>query len=449
MSDRPTRRWGRRSLRRRDGSRRPSAAERVAVIGAGAGGICAARHLLERGIDVTVLELGSHVGGLWVYDNDNGRSPAYRSLHINSEARVTQYPDFPFPEGTPLFPSHEQVHAYLGAYANHHDVTPHIRFNCRVVAVEPSPSHRPQWRVRLADGSEEVYDGVVVASGHQGVPSHPPFADRFDGEYLHSQAYRVPEPFRDRDVLVVGTGNSALDIAADVCGVAASTTLCARSPVLIMPRMMFGVPTARVLGRIEKRWMPWRVRRALRVLVAHVAHGRMEQWGFTTPDRPTHPAGHPSIMSHIAYDRIKVRPAITSVEGTTIEFADGDRREYDAVIAATGYEVDLPFLSPDIVCTEDRRVDLYKRVLAPGWPGLYFVGFFNVSGGANIRMMDVQARWVAALAAGDTAAPDEGTMRSWIAEERRALEVTYPDSPRYGLELDPRSYPREVAAEHP
>ena len=79
---------------------------RAAVIGAGAAGLCAAKHLLQAGLDVTVLELGSRIGGLWVCGNDNGLSPAYQSLHLNSESRVTAYKDFPFPDGTPLYPDH-------------------------------------------------------------------------------------------------------------------------------------------------------------------------------------------------------------------------------------------------------------------------------------------------------------------------------------------------------
>ena len=88
---------------------------RIAVIGAGAGGLSAARHLLQSGHDVTVYEKGSFVGGLWVYDNDNGLSVAYESLHINSETRVTAFRDYPFPPGTPVFPSHRHVAAYLDA----------------------------------------------------------------------------------------------------------------------------------------------------------------------------------------------------------------------------------------------------------------------------------------------------------------------------------------------
>ncbi len=148
---------------------------RVAVIGAGAAGVCAARHLLQRRLEVTVFEMGSCIGGLWVCENDNGRSPAYRSLHINSEASVTAYPDFPFPEGTPLFPPHAVVRSYLESYARAFGVDRHIRFRSQVVRVEPVAEAR--WEVVLADGRSEVFDAVVAAPGHQAEPSHPPFRE--------------------------------------------------------------------------------------------------------------------------------------------------------------------------------------------------------------------------------------------------------------------------------
>ena len=108
-----------------------SARKRVAVIGAGAAGLCAARHLLARGVEVVVYELGSCIGGLWVFNNDNGIAPAYQSLHLNSEAKVTAYRDFPFPEDGPLYPDHREVRRYLEAYADKFGVRPHIRFNSK------------------------------------------------------------------------------------------------------------------------------------------------------------------------------------------------------------------------------------------------------------------------------------------------------------------------------
>ena len=149
-----------------------------AVIGAGAGGLCAAKHLLARGIDVTLFEAGSQIGGLWVYENDSGMSSAYRSLHINSEARVSTFVDFPFPEGHSLYPDHREMQRYFISYAQHFDLTRRIRFNSRVLAIEPEGE---RYRIALEQGAPGTFDGVVVASGHQSVPRHPPQVEGFAG----------------------------------------------------------------------------------------------------------------------------------------------------------------------------------------------------------------------------------------------------------------------------
>lgn len=417
----------------------------IAVVGAGAGGLCAAKHLLGQGAEVTVFELGPRLGGLWVYENESGRSPAYRSLRINSEAAVTSYRDFPFPDGTPIYPSHGEIADYLEAYADHFDVRRHIRFSTRVEAVELGEGSG--WTVRVQDGSETSFDAVVVATGHQAEPAHPEFRERFEGEYLHSHAYRVPEPFRDKRVLVVGTGNSALDVAADISGVTESTTISSRSPVLIMPRMVWGMPVARILAKVEKPWLPWPVARRIRELLTRIVHGSMEQWGFETPKQRTHPASHPSVMALVAWNRIAVRPGVAGVNGSEVRFTDGARESFDSLIAATGYEIDMPFLSRQTSPVIGRRVDLYRRVASPQWPGLYFVGYFNVSGGGNIRMMDIQSRWLAAVIGGRLDLPDEATMRESIEHERRHMAALYPSSPRYGLELDPREYGLQIRAD--
>ncbi len=423
----------------------PGGPRRVAVIGAGAAGLCAARHLLARGVEVVVYEVGSQVGGLWVYDNDSGLSPAYASLHLNSEARVTAYQDFPFPEGGPLYPDHRQVHRYLASYADTFGVTPHIRFRSRVSDVSPLAAGR--WRVTLADGTSSDFDAVVVGTGHQGLPAHPDWRADFQGDYLHAHSYRVPEPFRGKRVLVVGVGNSAVDIAADICVVTQSTIISARSPVLMMPRMLFGVPTSRVLARLEKPWMPWALRRTIRETLTRIVHGRMEQWGFTTPKSRTHPTSHPSLMSHFVWDRIKAKPGIDSVQGQEVRFVDGTRETFDTVIAATGYHVDLPFLAPALRPLDGHRLDLFLRVIHPKCPGLYFVGMFNVAGGGNIRMMDDQAQWVTELVTGAVAPPDEATVRAAMAEEQAFLRKHYPAAPRYALELDPVFYRGQLARE--
>ena len=420
--------------------------KKIAVIGAGAAGLCAAKHLKSRGHAVTIYEIGSRIGGLWVYENDNGISPCYKSLHVNSEAKVTAYKDYPFPEGTPLYPDHLQLTRYLEGYADRFGLRPLIRFNAPVSEVRQTSAG---WVVTAGDGSVETYDSVVVGSGHQSEPRHPPFARDFAGDYIHAHSYRVPEPYAGKHVLVVGIGNSACDIAADVCTQTASTTIAARSPVLLMPRMFLGVPTSRVLGKLEKPWMPWPVRRFIRTTIARMAHGTMEQWGFRTPKTRTHPAGHHLLIGQFIWGRITAKPGIRGVSGRTVTFEDGTARDFDAIIAATGYEVTTPFLIPAHAPMDGQWPDLFHRVVKPGVPGLYFIGFFNVSGGGNIRMMDDQAEYIAALETGEARLPSASDMRAEIAAERGRIAKLYPDSPRYGLELDPQVYRaalgREVA----
>ena len=233
-----------------------------------------------------------------------------------------------------------------------------------------------------------------------------------------------------------------MDIAADICTVTERTVLCARSPVLIMPRMMFGVPNSRTLVAIEKPWVPWAVRIWARSFLTRIFHGRMEQWGFRTPNTRTHPISHPTLIAHIAWKRIAVRPGIKSVTGQEVAFVDGSSETFDSIIAATGYQTDFSYLPPGASPLSGTRLDLYNRVVHPSLPGLYFIGFFDVSGGSNIRMMDDQAEYIAALASGAIKRPSKDAMLAAIAADHGWSATQFPDSPRYGLELDPRRLPQ-------
>ncbi|SCW33818.1 Predicted flavoprotein CzcO associated with the cation diffusion facilitator CzcD [Sphingobium faniae] len=415
------------------------------IIGAGVGGLCTARHLLAAGFDVTIFEAGSTVGGLWVYNNDSGRSPAYRSLRINSEAKVTSFVDFPFRDDIPLYPGHEEMARYLRSYADRFDVYRHVRFRSEVTAVEPEGDG---FRLTLRDGESFRFDGVVVATGHQSIPRHPPEIANFTGDYIHAHAYRVPEPYAGQRVLVIGPGNSGVDIASDICTVTDKTYLAARSPVLIMPRLMFGVPNSRVLGKIELPFLPWRARLWLRTMMTRIFHGTMESWGFRTPRTRTHAISHPTLISHIAWERIMAKPAIDRIDGRSVHFVDGSEEQIDAIIAATGYETDLPFLSEATSPMQGPKMMLYNRIVHPDYPGLYFVGYFDVTGGSNIRMMDEQAEYVAAVASGAIALPDPEGMKQAIEEDYAWQARQFPGSPRYALELDPVRYRKRLAADY-
>jgi dimethylaniline monooxygenase (N-oxide forming) len=417
--------------------------QKFAVIGAGAGGLAAARHLKDRGLSVTLFEIGSRIGGLWAYENDSGRSPAYEALRINSEQQVSSYVDFPFPNGTQLYPGTDEMEAYFNAYADAHGLREHIRFCSKVEAIQPIAGGG--YQIVLADGSAEQFDGVVVASGHQSIPRHPPQVDGFTGEYIHAHEYRIPEPYRNKSVLVIGPGNSGVDIASDICTVTKHAFLAARSPVLIMPRLMFGVPNSRILGKIEKPWMPWKLRVWMRTRLVQMFHGRMEQWGFRTPKGRTHPISHPTLISHIAWNRVTAKPGLDRIDGRTVHFADGSSEQIDSIIAATGYETDLPFLPNEINPIRGTHMNLYNRIVHPDLPHLYFVGFFDVTGGSNIRMMDDQSTYAAAAASGAITLPSQAAMCRAIDEDLAFQKRQFPESPRYGLELDPVRYRRRLS----
>jgi cation diffusion facilitator CzcD-associated flavoprotein CzcO len=348
-----------------------------------------------------------------------------------------------------FYPSHRDVVEYFQLFAEETGVARVIEFAAHVVDVSPVGGRSGNgWVVRLADGRSEVFDSVVVATGHQGVPAHPTFAEDFDGEYRHSNSYRRPEEFAGKRVLVIGVGNSGLDVAADVCTVTASTVVSARSPVLVMPRTMFGLPVARVIGAVNKPWLPWIVQRQTLRVLSYVMYGRMEQWGMITPKTRTHPSTNATFMAHVTYRKIIVKPGVQRVVGHVVHFTNGTSAEFDTIIAATGFEIDLPFLSEELSPIVERRIETYKRVVHPAWPGLYFVGFFNVAGGSNISMMDVQSAWVTALVDGALTLPSESEMRADIRAEQAWMARRYPDRPRYGLELDPLRYRAKVAEEY-
>ena len=418
------------------------------MIGAGAAGLCAAKTLLEAGLEVTVFEAGSCVGGLWVYNNDNGRSPAYRTLSIISSRRYTNFPDFPFDGATPAFPTHWDMHRYLESYARHFGVTPHISFNCPVTTVRPEfdpGREQPVWRVCAATGYDNTYDGVVVATGHLTEPRHDDRFRAFAGEYLHSRVYRVPDPFVRKRVCVVGAGNSGTDIASGVCHVAERTVLVARSGIVIIPRVIAGIPFADIAVALRRKWIPeWLRARVVRAII-FTAHGDLTRLGFQRPHKKVHPTFSESIIMNIQFNRITVKPDIVAINGSRRHiFADGTREPFDVLIGATGYKVHLPFLAPDVLPIQSNHVDLYKRIFVPGWPGLTFVGMINPLVDARNRIFHEQSRAIAQYYRGDVTLPGARAMQEDVERKNRRTATAFTSSPRHELEEPDFNYVDEL-----
>ena len=410
--------------------------KRVAIVGAGASGLCSAKYLLQSGFDVTVFEIGTQIGGMWCYNNDSGRSSAYRTLHINTSRGVTRFSDLDFDADTQPFPDHFDMHRYLVRYAEHFGVTPRIRFNSRVEQVRPTfdPAREPPaWDIVLADGSVERFDAVLIATGHLTAPLHVPELQAFGEGYLHAHYYREPEDFVGKRICVVGVGNSACDIASDVCVTSRRTVLVARSGVTILPKLLFGRPFTDITAQIQRPWLPRKLRQKLVRALVWIAHGNMQKLGFKKSSSLSHVTSNGTVVTDIAYRRIHVKQGIEAVNGHTIRFVDGTEEKFDTVIAATGYRIDLDMLPPDVVRVEDNRLDLFMRMVPPNWPGLFLMGFFNTDTALNM-VFEHQARWVREHLLGNAVLPSNAEMRRAIADRNAWYKSQYRDTPRHTIE---------------
>jgi len=232
---------------------------------------------------------------------------------------------------------------------------------------------------------------------------------------------------------VVGIGNSACDIASDVCVTSPRCVLVARSGVLILPKLLFGRAFTDITARIQRRWIPRPLRRRITRFLTWLAHGDLTKLGFKRPETLTHVTSNATVVTDIAYRRIEVKGGIAGIEGRTIRFDDGTAEEFDVLIAATGYRIDLDILEPGIVNADDNQLGLYMRIVPPDWPGLYFMGFFNTDTALNM-VFEHQARWVREILLGNAVLPDPSAMHRAIEERAAWYARQYKQSIRHSIE---------------
>src|SRR3954454_1227484 len=221
--------------------------EKVCIIGAGSSGIAAAQVLDARGVPFDCFEKGSQIGGNWRYENDNGMSSAYRSLHINTSRQAMAYKSLPIPDHYPDYPNHFQMAAYFDEFVEHFGLQEKITFRTEVTNIEPADG---EWAVttKAESGAEanERYRAVLVANGHHWDPRWPepafPGSEGFEGEQMHVHHYREPDVLEDKRVLVLGLGNSAVDIAVESSRIAEKTFLAVRRGAYVLPKYMNGKP---------------------------------------------------------------------------------------------------------------------------------------------------------------------------------------------------------------
>jgi dimethylaniline monooxygenase (N-oxide forming) len=328
------------------------------------------------------------------------------------------------------FPSWSEVRAYLQQYVDYAALQPYLRCNTAVETLEPADDGR--WSVRShtrENTYSEVFDGAVVCAGRNQAPFLPqlPGADRFGGLIQHSSGYRGPEMFAGRDVVVVGVGSSGVDVATEVSQVARRVYLSMSPRTWFIPRYILKRPYDFLLTR-QAAQLPVGVRnQVFRSLVVSAYRGygvsltRLQSRGILLPHfdlyRSRFTPCNPDLLQQITAGAIEGKPPVSKLEPHAVIFADGSRVAADVLLCCTGYQLQLPFLSPTLVEVTQGRVDLYHHIFPPQVPNLAFVGLVTVAG-AHPPVAEMQARWVARVLSGAAALPGSAEMTATIERQR-------------------------------
>ncbi|MBN3808524.1 NAD(P)-binding domain-containing protein [Paraburkholderia sp. Ac-20347] len=342
---------------------------RYCVIGAGAAGLAALKTLTDAGIAVDCFEKSDRVGGHWHHD--------YDALHLITPKNSSFFDDFPMPESYPMYPSRDQVAAYMVSYAEHFGLTPMIRFNTAVKRLDPLGERGTDgWRVALSDGTTRDYAGVLVANGHLWDQSIPAVGQGFTGRSIHSGSYRNTTDIEGR-VLVVGFGNSGCDLAVDAAQSRLDVTIAMRCGQVFQPKTFYGLP------RVEVPYLnalPPELQNMATSTLIQTVLGTYENYpGMPKPEtydlEKQPPVVNSLLLYWIQHGRIKVAPGLRAIEGKRVTFTDGTEREYDTILWATGFKTTLPFLDSSLLEWRDGvPLRTAAMTLPTGLESLYFVG---------------------------------------------------------------------------
>jgi len=422
---------------------------RVCIVGAGPAGIAAARALRAAGVEFDVFEKNPGVGGIW--NPDHAGSPMYQSAHFISSKGVptSTFRGHPFPDTAATYPSHAEVLAYLEGVVAEEGLLPSIKLS---VPVERAERAGDGWRVQ-AGGIERDYGALICASGSLWDPIIPAFegADRFGGLIRHSVSYRSADEVRGKRVVVVGAGNSAVDIACDAARSAASVSLSLRRGYWFVPKFIGGRPTDSVIR--DPQGLPDWARPPNTEALLELLVGRPESFGLPRPDHApfaSHPIMNTEVLHHLGHGRIKARTSIARIEQGAVVYQDGLREQADEIILATGYRASVPYLADEVLDFEGgNRPRFWMRLFHPTYRNLYGLGFIETNSSVY-GLFDLGAELIAAhILAGFDDDPARAALDAEI-ESGREPDLTGGtariQSERHVGYVDSRAYQRELAA---
>jgi len=413
--------------------------QQIALIGAGPSGLAAARNLQKHGLAFQGFEAHTDVGGLW--NIDNPRSTVYDSAHLISSKTTTEFSEFPMRPEVADYPSHREMRRYFMEFADHFGLRQHYRFGAHVLSAVPvGEGPAPLWRLtwRDADGEHTAdFKGLVIANGTLAEPNMPQFEGRFDGELLHTAAYKSAGQLRGKRVLVVGAGNSGCDIAVDAVHAARCVDISVRRGYYFVPKYVFGKPADTLGGKFK---LPVWLKQKMDTLVLGWFTGDPARFGLPRPDYKmyeSHPVVNSLVLHHLGHGDIGVKPDIARLDGPTVHFKDGRSADYDLVLCATGYRLHYPFIAPALLQWDGMAPRLYLNIFSPRFDNLAVMGMVEASGigwQGRYEQAELVARFFRASAEGRPAAaalsrakqgpaPDMSGGYNYLKVERMAYYV--------------------------
>ncbi|KFK31070.1 hypothetical protein AALP_AA6G064400 [Arabis alpina] len=344
------------------------------IIGAGPSGLAVAASLKRQEVPFIILERANCIASLW-------QNRTYNRLKLHLPKQFCQLPNLPFPEDFPKYPTKYQFIEYLESYATYFDIQP--KFNETV----QSAKFDERW--------------LVVATGENAEKVVPEFdgLEDFGGDVVHSSDYKSGERYRGKRILVVGCGNSGMEVSLDLCNHNASTSMVVRSSVHVLPREILGKSTFEV-GVTMMKWLPvWFVDKTLLILT-RLLMGNTDKYGLKRPEvgplELKNTTGKTPVLdigafSKIKSGKIKIVPGIVKFGPGKVELVDGRVLEIDSVVLATGYRSNVPsWLQVD---NDLEEMAIEKNPFPKGWKGeagLYTVGFTRRGlSGASLDAMSV------------------------------------------------------------
>jgi cation diffusion facilitator CzcD-associated flavoprotein CzcO len=425
----------------------------VCVIGGGPSGVSTVKRLKQHGIAYDCFEASDNVGGNWYYQNPNGMSACYQSLHIDTSKSRFAFEDFPVPAGWPDYPHHSEIFQYLNDYVDHFQLRETISFGTKVTGAHREADGR--WTVEASNGKVRSYDILIVANGHHWDPRwpEPAYPGTFAGGQIHAHSYNTPfDPIdmRGKRVMVVGAGNSAMDIASELAqrSIAKSLVVSMRHGVWVFPKYLNGHPADKTM---VPSWMPEKLGHYFMERVFAKTVGAMENYGLPKPDHKPWQA-HGSLSSEFLLRAgsgdLKAKPGIARFDGNIVHFTDGSTAAVDVIVWATGYKISFPFFDQAEfnADADNRPPPLYKRMVIPGVSNLIYMGLAQPLP-TLVNFAEQQSKFVAAYIEGSYVLPGEQTMRDTIVADDEYYLSKYYRSPRHTIQLNFYHYAEKLKQE--